>query len=162
MAFKDFPANQYVKTFETNELVRMGSFQTNENGELKYIRALMYIRGNLAGNEQFRIRLFPTNLYETSIATSSWMSLSNIVDENNIALLGNFVGMIRCDFNRENINKNNTYYVQAELQNYTANYPTFEIGLAYDFPGPRYAIGETKFYKANLAFEIFTYREYGQ
>lgn len=162
MAFLDFSEEQYVKTFETGELIRMGSFSTVEDGELAHMRALMYIRGTLAGSEQFRMSVYSCHQYKGLIAQSSWVDLSGITDENGSTITGNFLGMIRVDFNRENINKNNTYYVLAELQNYTENFPTFEIGLSYDFPSPRYATGETIFYNTNLAFEIFTYREYGQ
>jgi len=162
MAFKDFASDQYIRTFDTDEKIRLGSFQTQKDGELGNIRVLVYIQGTLVGTEQIRIVVYPSEAQEAAYATSDWMDLSDIVDENGTTTTGNWIGMVRCDFARENINKNNTYYLQCEIRNYTVNYPTLEIGLSHDFPSPRYATGETLFQNTNLAFEIFTYREYGK
>jgi hypothetical protein len=162
MAFKDFSSDQYIRTFDTDEKIRMGSFKTPSSGELGNIRVLLYVIGTLAGNEQIRTVIYPSEDQELAYATSDWMNLSDLVDENDLTVSGNWIGMIRTDFSRENINANNTYYIQCEIRNYTPNFPTLEIGLSHDFPSPRYATSETLFQNTNLAFEIFTYREYGQ
>lgn len=159
MAFKDFANVQYIKTIDTGEAPRMGTFQVAVNGELQYMRVKPYIKGTLSGTEKIRLKIYSDSAFSSLLYTSSWSNIYDVLDEDGSAVTGDWIGWIRVDFNRENINKNMAYYVVAELTGYTRNADDFYIGLAHDFPFPIYDNGESLFYNHPLAFEIFTYTE---
>lgn len=159
MAFKDFSDIKYIKTVDTSETINMGSFSTDANLELGHIRALIYIQGTLGGSEQIRLSIYPTEDSTNATYTSSWSNVGDVLDENGEAVTGNWLGLIRCDFDRENINNNLTYYLKAELQNYTRNSQTFYIGFAYDYPNIIYDNSEDELQDHPLAFEIYGYAE---
>lgn len=159
MAFADFAETQYVKTVDTGETPRLGAFSTAENGELKYMRVKLYIKGTLSGSEQIRLKIYGDSSFSSLLYTSSWSSISNVTDENGAAVTGDWIGVIRTDFNNENINQNMTYYLEAEFANYTRNSDSFYIGLLYDFPFPVFDNNEPLFYNHPLAFEIFMMTE---
>ena len=157
MAYQDFADEQYFKTIDTSETPVMGTFQTADNIELQYIQVIIWIQDvtALGGSEQIRLNIYSEDTYTALLYQSNWRSISDITN------LGsqNWTGLLRIDFNRENINKNLTYYVRAELQNYTRNADDFWIGLSHDFPFPIYDNGESKFFDHPLAMEIHGYKE---
>lgn len=154
MAFKDFSQDQFVKSLDTGEEGRMGSFTTSVNGELDAVRVLIYIEGvsSLGGTEQIRCKMHGEATFSSPIYTSSF---SNISDIPNLGST-NWIGYIRMDFNRENLNQNITYFPTVELQNYTRSGDTFFIGLSYDFPSPIYGTGSV-FYRNPLAMQWFNF-----
>lgn len=156
MAFKDFASTQYCKTIDTGELVRLGSFQETTNGFLAHIRAMLVIRGvtNLAGTEKIRLKIFSDVGFSSLLYTSEWSNLSDITGLGS----ADWIGWIRCDFNKHPINKNLVYYVAAELTGYTRNADIFWCGLNYDFPFPVYDNSENLFYDHPLAMQIFSYK----
>lgn len=159
MAFKDFAETQYIKTIDTGESPRLGSFQVLENGELKHVRVKLFIKGNFSGNEQIRLKVYSEPTFQSLLYTSNWSNINQVVDENGNTVTGNWLGWIRIDFNEENINKNMTYYLEAEFANYTRNSDTYYLGLAHDFPFPIYDNNEPLFYNHPLAFELFLLTE---
>lgn len=159
MGFLDFAETQYIKTIDTGEQPRMGTFKVTQNSELKYMRVKPYIQGTLVGTEKIRLKIYSDTTFTSLLYTSSWSNLYEVVDENGDVATGDWLGIIRIDFNRENLNKNITYYVVAELTGYTRNADTFYIGLSYDFPFPIYDNGQSLYYNHPIAFEIFTYIE---
>ena len=159
MSFTDFAETQYIKSIDTSETPRMGSFKVATSGELKYMRVKLYVNGTLGGSEQIRLNICGDAACTSALITSDWSDISDIVDEDGVATTGNWLGWVRIDFSRENINKNITYYVSAEFNNYTRNAETFWLGLSYDFPYSIYDNSESLFYNHPLAMEIFTYIE---
>ena len=159
MGFLDFADTQYIKTIDTSETPNMGSFSVTDNGELKYMRVKLFVNGTLGGTEQIRLKIYSDAALTSVLYTSDWSEISNITDENGVIATGDWFGWIRMDFNRESINKNLTYYVEAEFNNYTRNLDTYYLGLAHDFPFPVFDNGQSLFYNHPLAFEIFTYIE---
>lgn len=159
MSFYDFSAEQYVKTIDTSETIRMGSFQVATSLELAHIRILLFIHGvtSLGGSEQVRLKIYTDQYYESStlLYTSSWATVSDITNLG----VADWIGWITIDFDRENLNKNQAYYVLAEFQNYTRNSETFYFGLSHDFPWPIYDNSENLFYDHPLAMAIFGYKE---
>lgn len=155
MAFSPFSRKQFIKELDTGEAPKLGKFKDTRNQELSSIRIDIYIQGvtSLAGNEQIRLKIFADPDHNVLLYTSDWANLSDI--EGIGSITQNYRGQIRIDFNKENINKNIFYYVGAETNNYTRNGETFWIGLAHDFPFPRYATGASNFFQTNLAIELF-------
>lgn len=159
MAFKDFASVQYVKTVDTSESPRMGSFSLASSGELGHIRTVLYINGTMSGTEQFRIRVCGDSACSSALATSDWMDLADITDENGNIATGDWVGFVTADFNRENLNKDITYYTAIDFNNYTRNTETFYIGVCHDFPYPIADNSEDLFYNHPLVMAIFTHTE---
>lgn len=159
MSFYDFSAEQYVKTIDTGESIRMGNFQVASALELAHIRVLLFIHGvtSLSGSEQIRLKIYSNQYYYSStlLYMSSWANINDITNLGSV----DWIGWITIDFARENINKNFVYYVEAEFQNYTRNSETFYLGLSHDFPWPIYDNSEDLFYDHPLAMAIFGYKE---
>jgi hypothetical protein len=147
MSIKDFAKNLYMKTFDTNETNLMGSFKALKNGELKYVRALLYVHGALAGTEKVRIKIYSDSLYENLLYVSDWSPLQDT----------EWLGWLRFDFHRENINKNIEYWIAAEITGYTRNADLMYVAQSFDFPWPVYENGEDYFYNHPLAFQLFMY-----
>lgn len=152
MAFQDFSETLYIKTMDTGEEIRVGSFATANNMELKYIRLTLYIDGATPTNEQIRMKIYSDSGFSSLLYTSDWSTLSDIT-----GVSSRWLGWVRVDFNRENINKNKTYYATIESQNYTRILGTYDIGFAYDFPYPLYDNSENLFYNHPIQTQIFGY-----
>jgi len=152
MAFQDFAADQYIKTVDTGEEIRVGSFQTIKNLELKYIRLTIYIDGAIPTNEQVRVNIYSDIGTTSKIFSSEWSNLSEI---NGVS--SRWLGWVRTDFDRQNINKELIYYPTIELNNYTRVPGSYYIGFCYDFPFPIYDNSEDLFYNHPLQMQLFGY-----
>lgn len=159
MSFEQFADLQYVKTFDDGEQVRMGEFQVQNNAELGNIRVLLYINEalNLAGTEQLQMKIYSDPSFQSLIYTSSLANLADITNLPTLAAKG-WLGWLRMDFNRENLNKNIKYYPTITISNYTRA-GSFYCGVAHDFPFPVYENGETEFFKHPIAMQIFDFRQ---
>lgn len=155
MAFQQFNEDVYFKTSDTSEEIRMGSFQVQESGELAHIRVWFYGAGmSSVTNESIKLKV-----YSDGSTTSDFLMFES--DESLITDIGAtgdyWLGFLRCDFNKENLNPNLRYWLNATFPNYTRGTTLF--GLCYDYPYPWYVTsGATTFYEENIAFQIFTYR----
>lgn len=152
MSFYDFAKQLYCKTLDDGEIARMGSFSLLVSNELKYMRVLLFINGDIAGTERLRLKIFSDPLHTSLMYTSEWSSLSDI---SNIGTY--WLGWLRITFNRESLNKNLTYYLSAEVDGYTRVGGSFYIGLMFDFPWPIYDNNEDIFYDHPLAMQLFGY-----
>ena len=153
MSFQQFADVQYIKTFDNNEKIRMGSFSVVESLELKYIRSLFYINGTLSGTEQVQMTLYSDPDYSNVLYQSNTVDIVDIGTYTN-----NFIGWIRFDFEQKNINKDITYYPAMTISNYTRNGDTFYIGMSYDFPFPMYDNSEDLFFNHPIGMQIFGYK----
>ena len=162
MSFYDFSENQYVKTVDTSELVRMGGIKPASNIELAHIRVLLFIHDvtMLSGSEAIRLNVYSSTYYYSSTYMFS-SSYKNISDITNLGA-NDWIGWVTVDFNRQNLNKNFYYYVEAEFSNYTRNGESFYFGLSRDFPVPIYDNSENLFYNHPLAMALFGYSEANQ
>ncbi len=149
-----------VKTFNTGEIIQMGSAQLANNLELLYVRAYFFMKGvsSRGGSERIRIIIYGDSGYTSALYTSAWadVTLANI---SNLADSVAWIGWIRTTFTRQNLNKNIIYYIGCEIGNYTRNADTFYCGLFYDFPYQIYGSTNTVFYTHNLGFQFFGYQD---
>ena len=152
MAFQDFSETQYIKTIETGETIRLGSFQTTSAIELKHIRLTMYVKGGWAGTEQGYIEVYHNTKYESTEFIGDTMEL------NTITVGDHWIGWVRFDFDRFPLNPNTTYYPVFKTANYTST-PTRLIGLSFDFPFPIYDNSQDLFYDHPLQMQVFGYSE---
>ena len=153
MAFKDFSKVQYIKTIDTGELVKIGSFNTVNNLELKYMRLTVYVESMALTTEQIRINIYSDIDCTSKLFSSDWCTLSDIS-----GLSSRWIGWVRIDFNRQPINKLLTYYAAIESQNYTRTASNY-IGCSFDFPFPIYENNENDFYNHPLQFQLFGYTD---
>ena len=158
MAFKQFPRDRFVKIFATDEIVRVGSF-SNVSGELAHIRSEIYIKGTLGGNEKMRLKVYSDARYTALFATSEWFDLIKIEDEDGNVVGGDYIGDVRFDFNRQNINPNITYYVAAEIVDYTENYDSFFVAISRDYINSVYSVAGNKYSNHPFKMQIFTYKQ---
>lgn len=156
MAFKDFSEDQYSRIVQANENVRMGTFKVNESGQLVYLRTMLtlYNVSGLSGNETAKMHLYLDDYYQSLVATSETINISDI-DYN--PAMHSWIGFVRFTFNLQNINKNLTYYPSIEFANNTSS-PTHFISVSFDYPAPVYDNGSTRFYQQALAHQIFLKR----
>lgn len=147
MAFKDFPNVLYVKVFNDGEKLQMGSMQLTQSSiELKHIRVLLYVKGDLVGTEQLQLKLYSDSLYSKELYSSDVITLSD----------SNWLGYLRFDFDNVNLNKNLIYYLACVPSNYIKTETSY-LSLAHDYPLTKYANNPTSFRNTNLLFEVFGY-----
>lgn len=155
MSVKDFAKVQFIKSIDTGEEIKKGGFRINQDGEWGVMGHIIYIHGDLAGNEKIRTKLYSDPDHLNHLYTSEW---TNVSEAQKLFGSDGWFGYIRNEFvNGENINGTLWYYAGVELTNYTRNAETFYIGLARDFPFPIYKITPTPlhFYEHPLAAQIW-------
>ena len=160
MSVLNFSEFKYVKTFDDDEEIRMGSFSTQETGLLGSLRVNIYINDftALAGTEQMVCKLFTNNVTDRLIYTSNTISLSDIVFDTSDPLKTNYLGFIRFDFTNAHIDDDMTYYPTITISNYTRSGGAFYVGLAYDYPDPVYDNAQPNFFDHPIAMQVFTER----
>lgn len=133
MSTQDFPASQYFSIFQTNEEAIVGSF-TNITTELAHMQLTCFIKdGTGITTERFRVKIYADENKNALLYTSDWSNFSDISE----LPVANWRGLIRVNWNRENVNENTTYHWSIEMNNYTPT-ASFEIGFGYAWPWPRY------------------------
>lgn len=151
MAIKNFPENQFIRIFGESERL-MISKQVLTAGELSNMRVKIYSKGENSG--QVRLIVYPQdNIYVPEnlaqpVAISSWVDLQEIDKD--------FYGLIRFDFQRNNISSAN-YEVYFELINYTREEYDNYFSLVFDFPIPIYGERTNYFNQAPIAIEVFNF-----
>ncbi len=159
MSILNFSEDKYIKTFDADEEIRLGSFSlaSGTNGPLGNIRVFMYIQDftALGGNETLVLKIYTSTNYENVLITSDTASISDITFDTSDPSKENWLGYLRLDFNDENLNSNFTYYPTVTIANYTPNADAFYIGLAYDYPDPVYDNGGSSFFDQSIAMQIF-------
>lgn len=153
MAIAQIPNIGYFKQFETNEIIQMGSMIPGVNEELLYMRVYLYINGALAGTERIRMKIYGENTYSSALYTSAYSSLSSITN-----ISTRWLGWIRLDFSKNNLNKNHTYFLGCEINNYTLNGVTFYVVLKMDYINPVFGNSSSSFDIQPFAFEPYTYK----
>jgi len=133
MSIQYFPATQFFYVFQANEEAVIGSF-TDKTTELYYMQLSCFISEVTSiGTDRMRIKIYSDANKNNLLYTSSWSDFSSITDIGST----NWRGLIRVDFNRENINSELTYYWAVQMDNYTPT-ATYEIGFGSAWPWPRY------------------------
>ena len=157
MSLREFANVKYVKTMDTNEEVRLGSFSVGTNGLFGTIRINTLISrfDLLSGSEQLKLKIYPDPSYFNIIGNSSYTRLSDIQFDTSDNNKKNFLGYIKFDYDNIHLNKNLNYYPTITVENYTRADP-FNIGLCYDFPDPIIDNGGANFYDHPIAMQIFT------
>lgn len=159
MAFTQFAENQSVHVADTGERLDLGTILPSQNGELQYIRQVIYINGTPAASDEVFLGLHLSTDFTAAYATSNSIFLLNIIDEVTDTPTGGLLADVRFTFDRVNINKNQTYYVSLQTNNYTRNANTYYIGAVRDYPFPITEVAVPRsigwMYPAKKAFFMF-------
>lgn len=161
MAFLDFNEDQYIKMLDTGESLRLGSFQTQDDGELFAIRSLIYINdvSQMTGNEEFRLGIYSDSECSLLMFSSDYSRIENIaLHDETYGTKKGWYGFVATYFNRENISSQHTYYLKAETNNYTRLGDRY-IGFGYSYPFPVYGSIGPKFTSSPIAFQIYMYMD---
>lgn len=129
MSAEQFCGTFYTKFINDGVTEKLGSFDLESHMELKYIMLTMFC-AMTPTTEQARLKIYPDVLLSgTPIATSDWRNLSTFITS------GQKYGFMRFDFNRQYLNKNVTYYLTMETQNYvrtSTHYMTVKLDWDVD------------------------------
>lgn len=162
MALAQWPNTGYLKFFDTDERIRLGSytpnvneqFKRNANDELGGIYVYPLIKMTLAGTEKIKCHIYGDSSYSSAIYSSSWSVLSTNISN----ITSSWHGWVLCEFASGNLNKNITYYIGCEISGYTRVSYTSYIGLKYDYPNPVIPNSSTDFTTYPVAFKVFSYK----
>lgn len=130
MAGPLLPSTAYIKTWDSDEVVKCGAIDVQDNTNLLYLRVLLYKHGTHGGTEQVRAKVYSDADYSKLMYTSEWADLADIDGLTSSPWWGWF----RFTFARQALNKESTYYVALETQNYTRNADTYYLSHSLDWP----------------------------
>lgn len=143
MSLLNFSNNLFSIIWNTSEELPISNIEITDNLELEHIRVKCYKRNSPGGAVTLR-------LYNSSgaiVCESNTIQLSEITS--------NFLGLIRFDFQRNNIQAGN-YILKAEI---SGPYLRFSYGLffsmIYDFPVKIYSNTKKHFDEHSIAIEVF-------
>lgn len=162
MAFLQFHEYQVVKTIDTGETVECGQLTPSKNGEIKYIRLMLFKHGTLTpSNLSMTCRLHTSSDLTAVYAASDAVTLATVENSSNLNTSGDWLSWVRFDFGRQNLNKNLSYYVSVTTSNYTRNGDTFYLGITFGYPFPTYdpSSNIANFLDAPLSMQWFAYQE---
>ena len=155
MAYKEFFEGKVLNVFDDGDTIELAQFKPTNNSELAHIRADLLIHGNLSGGERMRCKIGLTSDDTAPYATSDWVTLTDTDDSDGS---NDWLTWLRFDFDRENINKNQTYFVWLEIDSYTRVADTFYVAVSFDWPTPTY--GDKLIHTTSTwAFQWFAYFE---
>lgn len=145
MSVFNFPENQFVRIFNENEKVKISTISIN-SCEIGNVRMKVFLKGNRS-SEKLKLIFCPKGI-TTSLFESDEVNLSSIAP--------NFYGLVRFDFQRNNIAQGE-YDIYAEVLSYSRNGNTDYVSLVYDFPVAIYDNSEQNFDGHPIALEVFKY-----
>lgn len=152
-----FSKDKYVKTFDSNEEVRLGGFQTATNGMIDSIKVLIYIRdfATFAGSETMIMKLYSSTKYESVYITSETRLLSDITFDSSDPSKPNHLGYLSFQFAPKWLSENKEYFPTVTIANYTPNNNLFYCGLCYDYPFPVNQDHGSRFFDYPIAMQLF-------
>lgn len=133
----EFADLQCIKTIDTSEKIKLGTFQINESFQLGYCQLSIYIHGALTGVEQMRLNVYSDSGYTALRFSSDKINLNEISYDTTKG----WRGEVLFTFARQNLNKNFYHYFEIECFNYTRNADTFYLGVCKEFIDPNFNSG---------------------
>jgi len=152
MSIQQFYDLQTFNTFTNNQELFMGKFQTQQDEEIAHIVAKIFIFGSISENESLRVNIYSESTRSNLIYQSDRSYLRDI---NNIS--SNWLGFIKMDFDRQNINADYEYFPYIEIENYTRT-ALFWVGVKYDYPDQINDTSATSALEAALEYKVYGYR----
>lgn len=150
MATSNFPDNLQVLVVDSSELY-LGSIDVAANQEWGHILLHMLKFGPHVGDEQFRLNVYNNEARENKLFSSDTLDVSGVISLE----AGSWLGKMRFDFNRQNLNIAATYYITIEPITYTRTADTFYFSAVLDWPLP---INTNPALRAGAAMELWSYQ----
>lgn len=147
-----YPATQFWKVFETDEVVNGGGATFASDAQLAQVVVTMYKQGVVDGTERMRALLYHDASLTKLYATGDWTDLADTFDD-----ATNWRGDVPLDFSegsRPFVEAGQVYYVAIEVDQYTRNGETLYLSLAYDWPLPINDNTDIPYYALAMAFYV--------
>jgi len=136
MSFLNFSQRLMVQVVDTGEKLDLGAIRPSKSGELQHVRVAMAAFGDMQGSVSARVGLHLSNDFTAAYALSNAFFLTSVEARLAGTPTDYWLGEIRFDFARPNINKNITYRLSLQLTGYTRSGETFWVGAIRDYPFP--------------------------
>ena len=143
MSHEQLPEELFALPVNTGSVLYCGPFSVDVR-ELLYAEVELVKFGTRGGSEQARLNVYSRSDMAVLLYSSSWRSLSDLTGIDDAS---SWIGRVRFDFNRQNLNPLNTLHVGLELDNYTRNGNVFFVAARMDYPdkvAASYASGTTE------------------
>lgn len=140
MPHGQFPKEFYVKPFDTGTPSKLCEFVSDVDMELSHIVVSILKNGTSAGSESLQLKIYTSwDLTKAAYASSSARLLTATGAANNECWLGR----LRFDFDRVNIEAGVSYYLVLETTSYTRSNLTYYLGAVLDWPDQVYTQGRS-------------------
>ena len=160
MAFLQFSKTQMIQAIDTSEKLDLGGFQPATNGELKHVTLGLLKVGLLSSSMTVKLGLHLSTDFTAQFAFSSEIFVTNIEAGNADITTDTWRAIVRFDFARQNINKNQNYRFSLQTTNYTRVGDTSYLAVVRDEPFPIYSLPGATYgstYPASKA--VFSFQE---
>lgn len=143
MSFLNFSENLFAVIWNTPEALEISDIEFTEAMELEHIRVKCFKRNSPSGSVKLQLK----SANGAIICESNTINLSDIQQ--------NFLGLIRFDFNRNNVQVGK-YRLSALIHGpyVRVSYGLF-FSMIYDFPVRIYTNAKKHFDEHSIAIEIF-------
>ena len=130
MAYDQFPRQQYVKVFNSGIEERLGAFTVDKIMQLKYIVLTMLKNGASVGAETLQLKIYPSWNSNRPVMISS--AVRQLTDTGALNAQS-WIGRLRFDFDGENLDPDETYYLRIATANYSRSV-SYYLGAILDWP----------------------------
>lgn len=130
MTLQKFPEYMW-EIYNTGGEIELGTLTIAASGGLTAQTVTMiFYRTDLFTNERFRLRFVRSNAVSTPLY-SNWITPGNLIT--NFLITNYWIGDVRFDFSREQLNASTTVQVFLETDNYTHDYNGTQIGVVLNY-----------------------------
>jgi len=160
MAFLQFPKVQMINAIDTGEKLDLGGFQPAANGELRHVTIGLLKVGVLSGSAAVKLGIHLSTDFTAQFAFSDEIFISAIEAASADITTDTWRAIVRFDFARINLNKNQEYRFSLQTSTYTRIGDTNYIGVTRDEPFPIYSLAGAAYgaeYPASKA--VFAFQE---
>lgn len=152
MGFAPYYKNQIIKVVDTAEEIYLGGYTLSSVTELQWMRIAIYKHGVTSGSERLRLGVYSRADMLGNLFYSDWIDVADF-DTGDY-----WLGYVRFDFSRQNLDAGIEYHVGMQTDNYTRNGDAYYISAVSDWPDPvnEIAGASSKYFAARCP--IFGYR----
>ena len=158
MAFLQFAKTQMIQAMDSGETLNLGGFQPAVNGELRHVTLGLLKVGSLISATTLQMGIYLSEDFSSAYATSDSIFVTDIEAAEADITGDTWRAIVRFDFSRPNLNKNQLYYFALIPGSYTRTGDTNYLGVVRDEPYPIYSLAGANYgieYPASKAVFAF-------
>lgn len=129
MTYRGFPKQRKIMVAQTGTGLYLGGFKIATTGEIAHGRICLFKKGAQSGAEEFRLRAYATAELNDPLFASSWVGIDSVVGD-----AANWLGLVRFDFSRQNVQALTTYHFVFDTSAYTRDGDDYYLGVVADWP----------------------------